>query len=129
MLDFLSFIKHRIGCILRWIGRNKVEILDHILLIYVITITVCPVVLPVKRYRIIIGIIYVILNLILVYCRTSSDDSSILIKYKHKRFTSDTESGLVKFDKNRLNEMIMFVYNIENEMGRQVFIKRSKKHR
>jgi hypothetical protein len=123
----LKFLRARIIHTIRWIGRNKIELLDHILLIYVITITVCPGVLPAQRYRIIIGIIYLILTLILVYYRSTGDGNNVLLRFKHKRFTQDTESGLVKFDKNRLNEMIIFVYDLENEMDHLIVVERNKK--
>ena len=125
----LKFLIARTKRIFKWIGRNKIEILDHILLIYVITITVCPTVLPAQRYRIIIGIIYIILTLILVYSRATGDDGSILSRFRHKRFTEDTPSGLVKFDKNRLEEMIMFVYDLENEMDHLVVIEKKRKNK
>lgn len=123
----LKFLIARVKRIFRWVRKNKIEILDHILLIYVITITVCPGMLPAQRYRIIIGIIYLILESILVYSRATGDDGSILSRFRHKRFTEDTPSGLVKFDKNRLEEMIIFVYDLENEMDHLVVIEKKNK--
>lgn len=123
----LKFLRARIIHTIKWIGKNKIELLDHILLVYVIFVTMCPQLLPDKRCRIIMVIIYTILQLILAYFRTTEDKHNILLRFKHKRFTEDTESGLVKFDKNRLNEMIIFVYDLENEMDHLIVVERNKK--
>ena len=123
----LKFIYQKLKRTLRWIGRNKIEVLDHILLIYTVIVTTCPQLLPVRRYRIAMVIIYILLELILAYFRTTGNEFNILLRFKHKRFTEDSKSGLVKFDKNRLNEMILFVYDLEDELDRLVIVNRNQK--
>lgn len=123
----LKFLKARIIHTIKWFNRNKIELLEHILLVYVIFVTMCPYLLPDKFYRIIMVIILLFLELILAYFRATGDGNNVLLRFKHKRFTQDTESGLVKFDKNRLNEMIIFVYDLENEMDHLIVVERNKK--
>ena len=123
----LRFIYQKLKRALHWIGKNKVEVIDHILLVYTVFVTMCPQMLPDKRYRVGIVIIYLILELILAYFRTTESGPNVLLKFKHKRFTEDSKSGLIKFDKNRLNEMILFVYDLEEEMDRIVIVNRNQK--
>ena len=123
----MKFLYLKLKRALHWIGRNKVEIIDHILLVYVVFVTMCPQMLPDKLYRVGIVIIYVILELIMAYFRATDDESNILLKFKHKRFTEDSKSGLVKFDRNRLNEMIMFVYDFEEELDRLLILNQNQK--